>query len=97
MPKHAVEGGKRYPLGMRTTKEIRERLESAASESGRSLAQEVEYRLERSFDREQWSTELLAELRKPVTFTATASAWDDRMIILEPGQVTWFTTEKPDQ
>jgi hypothetical protein len=37
---------------MRTTKQVRERLEKAAAASGRSLAQEVEYRLERSFDRE---------------------------------------------
>lgn len=41
--------GKRYPLNMRTTKEIRERLEAAAAASGRSMAQEVERRLENSF------------------------------------------------
>jgi hypothetical protein len=34
---------------MRTTEDIREKLEKAASQSGRSLAQEVEYRLEQSF------------------------------------------------
>ena len=34
---------------MRTTKETRDKLEAAANTSGRSLAQEVEYRLERSF------------------------------------------------
>lgn len=44
--------GKRYPLNMRTTKHLRDHLERAADESGRSLAQEVEYRLERSFERE---------------------------------------------
>jgi hypothetical protein len=43
------KAGKRYPLGMRTTKFIREQLEEAAIANGRSLAQEVEYRLERSF------------------------------------------------
>lgn len=42
-------GGKRHPLNMRTTKETREKLESAAAANGRSLAQEVEVRLERSF------------------------------------------------
>jgi hypothetical protein len=41
---------KRYPLNMRTTKGVRERLERAAAKSGRSLAQEVEWRLERSLD-----------------------------------------------
>jgi hypothetical protein len=44
-------GGKRYPLNMRTTKEVRDQLERAAAESGRSLAQEVEFRIARSFDR----------------------------------------------
>lgn len=42
-------GGKRHPLNMRTTKEMRKRLEKAAAESGRSLVQEVEHRLEASF------------------------------------------------
>jgi hypothetical protein len=45
--------GKRYPLNMRTTKELREKLERAAAKSGRSLVGEVEYRLERSFDRDE--------------------------------------------
>lgn len=40
---------KRFPLNMRTTQEIRDALEKAASKSGRSLAQEVEFRLEQSF------------------------------------------------
>ena len=47
-PNAAVEG-KRYPLNMRTTFELRRNLEAAATASGRSLAQEAEYRLERSF------------------------------------------------
>lgn len=46
--KRPTEEGKRYPLNMRTTKEIREKLEIAAARSGRSLAQEVENRIERS-------------------------------------------------
>jgi hypothetical protein len=44
-----TEAGKRFPLNMRTTKGIRDRLESAARANGRSLAQEVEHRLEQSF------------------------------------------------
>jgi hypothetical protein len=44
-----VAQGKRYPLNMRTTQELREKMEAAARMSGRSLVQEVEYRLERSF------------------------------------------------
>src|SRR5205814_9204847 len=41
--------GKRYPLNMRTTREVREQIDRAATASGRSLVQEVEYRLEMSF------------------------------------------------
>ncbi len=41
--------GKRMPLNMRTTRELRDKLERNTADSGRSLAQEVEYRLERSF------------------------------------------------
>ena len=41
------------PLNMRTTRELRERLEREAADSGRSLAQEVEARLERSFMSEE--------------------------------------------
>jgi hypothetical protein len=53
MPPKKLREGKRYPLNMRTTKEMREKLERAAAKSGRSLVGEVEYRLERSFDREE--------------------------------------------
>jgi hypothetical protein len=41
--------GKRYPLNMRTTHELRLNLERYARASGRSLVQEVEFRLEKSF------------------------------------------------
>src|SRR5262249_3481721 len=45
--------GKRYPLNMRTTKELRDKIEEAAMASGRSLVQEVESRLERLFQQEE--------------------------------------------
>jgi hypothetical protein len=45
--------GKRYPLNMRTTKQTRDALEAAAHKSGRSLAQEIEFRLEQSFHAER--------------------------------------------
>ena len=50
--------GKRYALGLRTTKELRDLLQQAADSSGRSLAQEIEFRLERSFERERTLAEL---------------------------------------
>jgi hypothetical protein len=40
---------KRYSLNMRTTHAMRKRIEDAAGQSGRSLLQEVEFRLEKSF------------------------------------------------
>jgi hypothetical protein len=48
-PALPAEAGKRYPLGIRTTKALRDALLSASHVSGRSLAQEIEFRLERSF------------------------------------------------
>jgi hypothetical protein len=50
--------GKRHPLNVRTTREMREKIEGAAKESGRSLVQEVEHRLEKSF----WIEELFQML-----------------------------------
>ncbi len=54
--------GKRHPLNMRTTKELRDKIERAARLSGRSLVQEVEYRLERSF----WEDEVRGGLPLPI-------------------------------
>ena len=53
--------GKRTPLNMRTTRELRERLEREAADSGRSLAQEIEFRLERSFAEEKSQAEISDE------------------------------------
>jgi hypothetical protein len=48
--------GQRKPLLSRTTLEMRDMLEAAAAQSGRSLGQEVEHRLERSFSHDRlWS------------------------------------------
>jgi hypothetical protein len=61
MPKRAptLGEGKRSPLNMRTTKDLREKLEKAAGKSGRSLVQEVEARLEQSLNGDFLLTELL--------------------------------------
>jgi hypothetical protein len=45
-------GRRRHSLNTRTTQRLRERLEQSAQASGRSLAQEVEVRLEKSFETE---------------------------------------------
>src|SRR5262245_17786435 len=41
--------GKRHALGLRVTAECRKALEEAAASSGRSISQEIEFRLEQSF------------------------------------------------
>src|SRR4051794_37885308 len=46
------EGLKLGAIGFRTTREVREKLEKAARESGRSLSQEIEIRLAQSFESE---------------------------------------------
>jgi len=53
MSKQPKPEGKRYAIGLRTTKDLKDQLDAAAEASGRSLAQEVEYRLEMSFFRER--------------------------------------------
>jgi predicted HicB family RNase H-like nuclease len=43
---------KRHPMSFRVTKELKARMAAAVAASGRSICQEVEIRLEQSFDRE---------------------------------------------
>ena len=38
----------------RSTPSLHTRIKAAASASGRSMSEEIEYRLQRTFDREQW-------------------------------------------
>jgi hypothetical protein len=70
--------GKRYPLNMRTTKELRDKVDGAAMASGRSLVQEVEFRLQRSFDLEQHGVELVRlpeRLRRCLEQGAEVNGW----------------------
>ena len=55
MPKTFKSTERRHPLNVRTTKDIREKLEAAARASGRSLTQELEHRLEQSFVVNPWA------------------------------------------
>lgn len=68
MPKQTdarrAAGTKRFPLNMRTTKAVRERLERVAAKNGRSLVQEVEFRLEHSFRDDRLETLLKEILHK---------------------------------
>ncbi len=77
------------PLNMRTTRETRERLEKAAADSGRSLVQEVEARLERSFlvedhltflagdPKTAWFVREMLEAKRLIEAYQEKSAWDD--------------------
>jgi hypothetical protein len=49
-PRHHADEAKRCPLAIRTTYSLRYALERASAASGRSLTQEIEYRLWQSFD-----------------------------------------------
>jgi DNA-binding NarL/FixJ family response regulator len=51
--KAAEREGVLHPVSFRATTDLREKLAKAASEAGRSLTQEIERRLERSFDHDE--------------------------------------------
>src|SRR5215469_649009 len=82
--------GKRYPLNMRTTKELRDKIEEAAMASGRSLVQEVEFRLEQSFRREEddrrrkkelesFGVKIVEEMQKKETpYMRAVREWEQR-------------------
>ena len=62
-PRHKTpRTGDRVPLALRTTPSLQSALVEAANRHGRSLSQETEYRLERSFERQELLVEAL-ELR----------------------------------
>jgi hypothetical protein len=58
-PARTPAPGERVPMSFRVTPTFKARLDKAAQESGKSLAQEVEQRLERTFvDAEIWGGHL---------------------------------------
>jgi hypothetical protein len=72
--KKSAAPGKRYPLNMRTTFEVRQKLERAAGATGRSLAQEVEHRLDRSFIEDDKIAEMFGDRRTFVLMRMMAEA-----------------------
>lgn len=56
-PKRKPKDGERVALSLRMTPALKRRLDAAAERGGRSLSQEAEVRLERSFDREDLLSE----------------------------------------
>ena len=57
--KRKSEPGERVHLGFRVTPEMKRRVEDAAHGSGRSISQEAELRLERSFEQQRLLPEVL--------------------------------------
>jgi hypothetical protein len=57
-PALPTEAVKRHALGIRTTKRLKDALQYAADSSGRSVAQEIEFRLEQSFRQEAYARDL---------------------------------------
>jgi hypothetical protein len=57
-PALPTEEVKRHALGIRTTKGLKDALQHAAESSGRSVAQEIEFRLEQSFRQEAYARDL---------------------------------------
>jgi hypothetical protein len=55
--------GERVPLGLRVTAEAKRKLEEAAIKSGRSISQEAELRIERSFDDERWGAAIAEQFK----------------------------------
>ena len=70
---------KRYPTGFRTTKEMKDFLQRMADSSGRSIAQEVEHRLEQSaeFERTFGGPRLVALWRELAAAAEQVSPGDD--------------------
>jgi hypothetical protein len=74
--------GKRYPLAIRTTKTLKDQLVRASQASGRSLAQEVEHRLELSFMEDRQSEGVLEHVfTRKVAATAMAIALAIRVTV----------------
>src|SRR5690348_5040694 len=85
--------GKRYAVGIRTTKQIRELLQQEDDSSGRSVAQEIEGRLEASFAEMPYPAEVaaLAELvARTMNETGELIHKTNRFIAREEGTEAWF-------
>lgn len=88
MVRYVALEGKRFALGLRVTEERRKQLELAAQQSGRSISQEIELRLERSF----WDEPTMGGQEMLAVFRMMASAAflvQSRIREKQP-QITWL-------
>jgi hypothetical protein len=63
-PPRTPEPGERFPMSFRATPELKEKLDRACELNGRSLAQEIEFRLEGSFREQQLIEGALAAISR---------------------------------
>lgn len=76
-PKAPPREGRRFPLNMSTTKVLHDRLDAEIKASGRSLAQEVEYRLERSFLEQDFAEQIRQIIREELHQHALVKVFSD--------------------
>jgi hypothetical protein len=89
-PPKPEEEVRRHPIGVRTTRALKEKIEDAAAATGRSVAQEVEARLEQSFrpGAEHISVPLdLIEAMIKLTEFQTGERWNEDLM-------TWIAVKK---
>lgn len=85
------EEGKRYALGIRTTRNLKDLLQKAADSSGRSVAHEIEHRLENSFAEEtRWGG--AADYRLAILLFAIFEHTGKRLAAID-GHPEWTTEE----
>ena len=73
-PSKAPQKGARNSLGLRVTAETKNRLKAAVAASGRSQSQEAEFRLERSFRKEDDGIAALGGSEQHALFRMMAAA-----------------------
>ena len=100
-----VREGRRVPLSLRTTQSVRARLTDAAIKSGRSLTQEVEFRLEKSLEQDSLVKTYENLARAADDVMAVIGSGDTRHLLMriaegiaaiEEAQGTKWCTEKAD-
>jgi len=91
-PTKAPDPGGKASLGLKVTPALKTRLELEAQQSGRTQSQEAEFRLERSFDRQDLLTDALVlaygpKLAEIIQALAQAMATGATIYCFTPGQV----------
>lgn len=87
---HEPEIGKRLPIGLRVTPQMRVAIEDSARNSGRSLSQEVEFRIEQSFSSAGQLEQAVALLYGPNLGGLLKTLGDALRGAGQMAQVTWF-------